>query len=161
MTNEERIAKITALEETLLSELDTSNCGEKMTQLLTCDNLYRAYQFRRIEEARDAAVPELSVAVREKSQTTAETAAVETVTEETEGGTEASEGSTEASEGSTTKAKPESYPTFSYMRTTLTNQQNHHGVNVGKCIEALGYKKLSDVPESKYHELLKLAGVDE
>ncbi len=154
MTNEERIAKITALEETLLSELDTSNCGEKMTQLLTCDNLYRAYQFRRIEEARDAAVPESSVAVRENSQTTAETAAVETVTEETEG-------STEASEGSTTKAKPESYPTFSYMRTTLTNQQNHHGVNVGKCIEELGYKKLSDVPESKYHELLKLAGVDE
>lgn len=154
MTNEERIAKITALEETLLSELDTSNCGEKMTQLLTCDNLYRAYQFRRIEEARDAAVPESSVAVREKSQTTAETAAVETVTEETEG-------STEASEGSTTKAKSESYPTFSYMRTTLTNQQNHHGVNVGKCIEELGYKKLSDVPESKYHELLKLAGVDE
>lgn len=154
MTNEERIAKITALEETLLSELDTSNCGEKMTQLLTCDNLYRAYQFRRIEEARDAAVPESSVAVREKSQTTAETAAVETVTEETEG-------STEASEDSTTEATQESYPTFSYMRTTLTNQQNHHGVNVGKCIEKLGYKKLSDVPESKYHELLKLAGVDE
>lgn len=162
MTNEERIAKITALEETLLSELDTSNCGEKMTQLLTCDNLYRAYQFRRIEEARDAAVPESSMAVREKSQTTAvETAAVETVTEETEGSTEASEDSTEASEGSATKDKPESYPTFSYMRTTLTNRQNHHGVNVGKCIEKLGYKKLSDVPESKYHELLKLAGADE
>lgn len=154
MTNEERIAKITALEETLLSELDTSNCGEKMTQLLTCDNLYRAYQFRRIEEARDAAVPESSAVVREKPPAAAETAAVETVTEETEG-------STEASEGSTTKTKPESYPTFSYMRTTLTNQQNHHGVNVGKCIEKLGCKKLSDVPESKYHELLKLAGVDE
>lgn len=150
MTNEERIAKITALEETLLSELDTSNCGEKMTQLLTCDKLYRAYQFRRIEEAREAAVPESSLAVREETQPSNEAAVVEPVTEETE-----------TPENSAVEAKQESYPTFSYMRTTLTNQQNHHGVNVGKCIEELGYKKLSDVPESKYHELLKLAGVDE
>lgn len=157
MTNKERIAKITALEEALLSELDTANCEEKMTQLLACDNLYRAYQFRRTEVAGDAAVPESSLAARDEPLPPAETAAVETVTEETE----ASEGSTESSEDSTTKAKQESYPTFSYMRTTLTNQQNHHDVNVGKCIEELGYKKLSDVPESKYHELLKLAGVDE
>lgn len=150
MTNEERIAKITALEETLLSELDTSNCGEKMTELLTCDKLYRAYQFRRIEEAREAAVPESSLAVREETQPSNEAAVVEPVTEETE-----------TPEDSAVESKQESYPTFSYMRTTLTNQQNHHGVNVGKCIEELGYKKLSDVPESKYHELLKLAGVDE
>lgn len=156
MTNEERIAKITALEETLLSELDTSNCGEKMTELLTCDKLYRAYQFRRIEEAREAAVPESSLAVREETQPSNEAAVVEPVTEETE-----TPEVPWVTENSAVEAKQESYPTFSYMRTTLTNQQNHHGVNVGKCIEELGYKKLSDVPESKYHELLKLAGVDE
>lgn len=151
MTNEERIAKITALEETLLSELDSSNCGEKMAHLLTCDNLYRAYLFRRIEEARDAAVPMSNVVVRETPQTPAETAAVETVTEETE--TSPKEGATEPEQ--------DTAPTKDYMVKVLSHAANAKGVDVGACIASLGYKKLSDMPRDKYRELLKLAGCDE
>lgn len=156
MTNEEKRSRIEELESRFLSEATAEKFPEMAEALLACDRLYFSYASRCLSGSAENGRTEI--------EPKADPDTAPWVERSTEADTEAEvvpADEPKAAEPDPASAPAESYPKFSEVRGKLIDAANTKGVDVKACLTTLGYEKLSDVPENKYRELLKLAGVNE